>query len=89
MSKQFATLDFARLTDDLLAKSGIVPEDIATFPTQKVPSLTIPRSEIVARISNPRFVRDAQAVMLPGETPDALFVRLLLFYRHNTKAVDE
>lgn len=73
--KQFATLDFAR------------PEDIALQPTVKAPAIRLP--EIVARIDNPRFVRDAKAVMLPGETPDALFVRLLLFYRHNTQGVDD
>lgn len=76
MSKQFATLDFARPTDD-----------IAMQPTVKAPAIRLP--DLVARISNPRFVRDAKAVMLPGETPDALFVRLLLFYRHNTKAVED
>lgn len=75
MSKQFATLDFRRA------------DDIALQPTVKAPAIRLP--EIVARISNPRFVRDAKAVMLPGETPDALFVRLLLFYRHNTKAVED
>ena len=71
MNKQFATLDFAR------------PDDIAMQPTVKAPAIRLP--DLVARISNPRFVRDAKAVMLPGETPDALFVRLLLYYLHNER----
>ncbi len=59
--------------------------EIEQQPTVKTAAIGLSHG-LTARLDNPYLVRDAKAVMQPGETPDALFVRLLLYYLHNERA---
>lgn len=61
-------------------------EKYADLPTVRHEAVTRPLpAPFVARIYNEHLAAEARATLLPGETPDALFVRLLLFYRHHNR----
>lgn len=70
-------LDYARPSiDEVLASAGIVLDDIATFPTQRMPAV----SKLVGALYGP-FAEEARAWMQSGETTDAFFLRMFLFYQ--------
>ena len=64
----------------------LLQRHLAELPTERYEAVTRPLpAPFTARIYNEHLANEARAVLLPGETPDALFVRLLLFYLHEQK----